>query len=305
MLLAGTAMTQEVVITDFPIGVGGSVGEEFFEPYHAQLKAVADTVKANPLGRLVITGSADGWQYRQNNDAQNPALALGRAHAVRNLLVSKYGIDSTRIMIRSEDAPGKGPQYRYASVLVVWDMSEIETRLTTIEQQPPVEKHFTEIREVPTEVEESFGLQLGGGLTSSPFGVVPILTGALVFQRTLYIEGVLGATPWTNSTDYGTDDLKTRARFVAGNIIWFPWKDKPVGFVAGWAHSEDLSKEHHQYTEASEGPTLGVRVLIINHISLTGLYNPSSRHIAGNEFSETKHEFLLQATGHFGLGGAR
>ena len=82
VLLTGVAAPQEVVIKDFPLGVAGSIGQDIFKPHHDDLKAIADTLNKYPLLRALITGGADGFRYRQANVAKNPALALGRAHAL-------------------------------------------------------------------------------------------------------------------------------------------------------------------------------------------------------------------------------
>jgi hypothetical protein len=86
--LTGPVLSQEVVITDFPLGVGGSVDPDVFKPYYAQLKAISDTLRMYPLARAIVAGGADGEEYRENNDAKNPGLALGRAYILRNLLIS-------------------------------------------------------------------------------------------------------------------------------------------------------------------------------------------------------------------------
>ena len=39
VLLTGVAVSQEVVIKDFPIGVAGSIGQDIFKPHHDDLKA--------------------------------------------------------------------------------------------------------------------------------------------------------------------------------------------------------------------------------------------------------------------------
>ena len=112
--LAGN--TQEVVVSGFPVGTAGSIDDSFFEPYFTQLQMVADTLKQYPLLHAIVMGSADGETYRANNDAQNPGLALGRAHALRAILISKFGVDSTQLVVQTEEAAAKGAEYRYASV---------------------------------------------------------------------------------------------------------------------------------------------------------------------------------------------
>jgi len=147
-LLPGVTWSQEVVVSGFPIGVGGSVSRDFFRPYYPELQAMADTLRKYPLVRAVITGGADGEHYRQNHDAKNPALALGRAHALRNLLIYEFNV------IRSEDVKTKGARYRYASVHIAREVSDLDARLDTVENRPPVEKHIIEVKEISRYVPE-------------------------------------------------------------------------------------------------------------------------------------------------------
>ncbi|HQL25259.1 MAG TPA: hypothetical protein PKY95_12640, partial [candidate division Zixibacteria bacterium] len=72
LVLGATAGAQEVVIPGFPEAVGGSIGEEFFQPYYADLQALADTLAQYPLMLAVVTGGADGLEYREHHDAKNP-----------------------------------------------------------------------------------------------------------------------------------------------------------------------------------------------------------------------------------------
>ncbi len=229
ILFTGAVSSQEVVIPDFPIGVAGSVSQDIFKPYYADLKAIADSLGKYPLAVAVVTGGADGERYRANNDAQNPALALGRAHALRDLLMREFSIDSSRIYIRTEDVRAKGPQYRYASVQVVRVLADVDERVNTLKQhvdtlllRPAVEKHFTEIREVPTPPKENLGVQFGVGLSSSPFGAIPVASSAFTYKRIVFVEGIVGHTFWNNTFEFEGVDLDTKRRMLGGYAIVFP-----------------------------------------------------------------------------------
>ena len=100
LILATVAQSQEVVVTGFPLGQGSNVEADFFEPYRSQLQNIADTLSKYPLAQAIVTGGADGQKYRRNDDAQNPSLALGRAHALRNLLVEKFDVDAGSLLVK-------------------------------------------------------------------------------------------------------------------------------------------------------------------------------------------------------------
>jgi hypothetical protein len=306
IMLTGTAISQEVVIDSFPLGVGGSVGKEFFKPYYPKLQTIADILHEHPLTHAVVTGGADGERYRENNDAKNPGLALGRAHALGNLLVEDFGVDSAQIIIRSEDVEIVGPEYRYASVRVAWELAELEARIDTLEQRPPIEKHFTEIREVAVIPPEKFGVQLGAGFSSSPFGGVPIVTGAAIWNRTVYVEALVGYTLWNTSYQFSAVDLDTRRRMAGADVVYFPIKDIPLGILGGWIRVEQISQQYYKYVRMSEGPLFGLRGVPFDFLSITAAYNPSKHRTAGIAESESDNDqFMIWFTLNTLFGGGK
>ena len=172
------AVSQEVVITDFPLGVGGSVDSGFFESYYSQLEILADTLEKYPLAIAVVTGGADGVRFKENHDSQNPGLAVGRAHILRNILVDKFNVNPDRIVIQSSDVAEKGGPQRYAGVRIVRDMESLNARVDTLSQSILDEK-WQAIR---------VGLRFGLGFSSSPFGGIPVLTGAVTWRRIVFAE---------------------------------------------------------------------------------------------------------------------
>jgi hypothetical protein len=310
VLSAGPALAQEVVITDFPLGVGGSIDPDLFKPYYAQLKAISDTLRMYPLARAIVTGGADGEQYRETQDAHNPGLALGRAHILRNLLISEFKVDSTQIIIQSTDGKTKGPQYRYAGVRVDRDMSDLEARLDkrldSLENRPPDVQHFTEVKEITKNLAEHMGLQLSIGASSSPFGGIPIVGGAVTWKRIVYVEGIWGHTFWNGSFQYNGYNLNTKSRLAGGNLIVYPYKRLPVGIVGGWIRIEEIYLDSYEYVKMSEGPMLGLRASPLSFLSITGTYNPSRHRIAGEYKSRAKNgQFLVSITAHKTFGGEK
>ena len=323
MLLAGATAAQEIVIEDFPLGVAGSIDTKIFEPYLDQFQAIADTLKLDPTIRAVVTGGADGQKYRTSHDAKNPSLALGRAHTLRSLLIDDYGVDSIQIEIRTKEYKEIGPQYRFVGIRIekfkpkknpYYDdkIAGLLARIDSLEARPPIEKHFTEVKEVPpVEDEESdLGIEFGLGVTSSPFGGLPIITTAFTYKRVIYVEGIVGHTWWGNDYQWVNQDevvnLKTRRRQIGGHAIIYPWEDVPLGFVGGWLRVEEIAQEYYEYSKLSEGPVVGVRFQPLKHIAVTAGYNPSKHRDANDETSTSENDqFLIYLTGHWGIGGAR
>ncbi|UCG62268.1 MAG: hypothetical protein JSV52_03015 [Candidatus Zixiibacteriota bacterium] len=312
-LLTGVAAPQEVVIKDFPIGVAGSIGQDIFKPHRDELKAIADTLSKYPLVRAVITGGADGFRYRQSNDAKNPALALGRAHALLNYMIRELKVDSSQIIIRTEDVAARGPEHRYAGIRIVRDLSDIDedvaglkSRLSDLEQRPAVEKHFTEVKEIPNILKENLGLQVSAGLSTSPFGGMPVLAGALTWKRMIFLEGIVGHTFWNGEFVFTGVDLETKRRMIGGHVVYYPREDIPVGVVGGWLRVEEMAQDYYEYVRLSEGPVFGLRASPLEFISVTGAYNPSRHREAGRaKASAENDQFLLYVTVHIGFGGAR
>jgi len=300
------AQPQEVVITGFPLGVGGSVDPDFFKPYYPQLHVLTDTLDKYPLAIAVVTGGADGSRFYQNNDSQNPGLAIGRANTLRNLLINRFDVDSNQIVIQSSDVKAKGSPYRYASVRIDWKIANLEARLDTIAKRPPVEKHFTEIKENFSEQSENMGLQLGAGFSSSPFGGIPIITGAITWKRFVFVEGIVGHTFWDNSFRFEGADLDTRRRMAGGLVSIYPLSKIPVGLVGGWIRIEEISQRYNEYVKMSEGPVIGLRVTPVDFLSITAVQNTSKHNIIGDIKSRLKNkQFLLFATVHIVFGGRK
>lgn len=306
LIFASVASSQEVIITDFPLGVGSDANKELFAPYLKDLQMITDSLQKYPLARAVVTGGADGEKYKKDNDAKNPSLALGRAHVLRNFLINEFNIDSSRIYIQSEDTKEKGSSHRFASVRIINILTTLDERLQALENQPPVEKHFTEVKEITSEYIESLGLQFGVGLSTSPFGGIPIATGAVSWKSVLYAEGFAGHSFWNSSFRFEGVNLDTRRRLIGGQVIYYPDENVPVGIVGGWIRIEEISQEYYKYAKLSEGPLFGLRVSPYNFLLITGAYNPAKQLIAGDSKSESKNDqFLLTMTINFAFGGEK
>ena len=304
--IVGNVWSQEVVVSGFPVGVGGSVESEFFQPYFPQLQVNADTLSANPSARAIVTGGADGTEYRQNHDAKNPGLALGRAHLLRNLLVNQFGVDSSRMVIQSQDSKTPGDAFRFASVRIVLEPPDLSGRVEALENRPPVEKHFTEIREVPGGFVENLGLQVSAGLASSPFGAMPVVAGAITWKQIVFVEAFLGHTVWDGTYRFMAVDLETRRRLAGFLAAYYPKQDLPVGVIAGWVRVEEISQRYYDFVRMSEGPMFGLRATPLDYLSVTAAYNPSKHRVAGETLSQSKNnQFLISIMVHKTFGGGK
>ncbi len=308
MLMMSIGFTQEVIIDGFPKGIGESVDQEFFKKYLPQLKAISDSLHKYPQVNVIITGSADGEQYRMDHDAKNPGLALGRAHTLRDLLVNQFNVDRSQIIINSEEHKSIGDQYRYASVRMAWqwEIVSMKARLDTLESRAPVEKHFTEVKEVTQVFSEDYGIQLSAGVSTSPFGGIPVVATAVTWKKILFFEIMGGHTIWNSSYTFENSKLDSRKRMLGGSLIVFPFENHRVGFVGGWIRVEQIAQEYYDYVRLSEGPVFGVKVPIKDYIAITGLYNPSKHRVAGNDLSISKNgQFMLNLTIYKIFGGTK
>lgn len=309
--LAAVAGAQEVVISGFPLGVGSSIDPGFWEPHTSALTEVADALKQHPEARAVIVGRADGTRYRDGNDAKNPGLSLGRAHALRNVLVDRFGVDSTRLFIQTSDVAIPGADYRSVSVRV--EMAEEPPVVLASAPPPaPVVVQSEPVAQPVNQYNESnyfydrMSLRLGVGASTSPFGGLPIVTGSVIWDRKLALNVVLGHTFWNDSYSFQGQSLETWNRMVGLGITYYPWQNKPVGFVGGWVRVEEIAQSYYEYVRLSEGPALGVSVAPWKHVAITGLYNPSRQRVEGTDFSAGKHgQFLLGISLFTDFGGGR
>lgn len=311
LLFAVSAYGQELTIPNFPNGVGRSIGEAFFEPYSPQLEKIADTLSVDTTAVAYVTGTADGIKYPRYNDAMNPGLALGRAQALADLMTFRFGVDSAQLVIQARTVEAEGPAYRSVSIRVQRDMRS-ETRI--VERTQPVPAPVPEttiIKEQPVYIVDSvrvtspdnFRLHLGAGFSTSPFGGIPFVSGAVSWNRQIYIEGIFGHTFWNSDFELNDMTLDTKDRLIAGLAVYYPFEDIPVGAVAGWVRIEEISGDYHEYTRLSEGLMVGVRALPVEFASLTALYNPSKHKDASVDISSAKNgQILLQLAVHLRLG---
>ena len=267
-----------------------------------------DTLAIHPNALAVVTGSADGNRYSSQNDAKNPSLALGRAHALRDVLVYKFGADSSQVVIQTKEVNVKGGQFRFARVRLVMEQVKMAERIQAVESKPPIEKHFTEIREVATPPIESMGLKFAAGLSTSPFGFMPIVSGAVTWKQKFFIEAEFGHSLWNRSYTLETVPLDTKRRMAAGYFIAFPFDSGPVpiGFLGGWVRTEEVSQSFHKYVRLAEGPLVGVRVVPVEHLAITGAYHPVKERVADQDRADVNNgQFSLSVTAQIVFGGKR
>lgn len=309
-VLATAAGAQEVVIGGFPLGVGSSVEPEFWEPHYNALADVADALKGNKDARAVIVGRADGTRYRDGNDAKNPGLSLGRAHALRNVLVSHFGVDSSQLLIQTSDVAVSGGDYRSVSVRVEMPpppmVAEVPPPVVVQESVPPPAPAPVNNYNETNVYDDAMTLRLGIGASSSPFGGLPVVTGAVIWRQKLALNVVLGHTFWNDSYSFQGQNLETWQRMVGGGVTWYPWQNKPVGLVGGWVRVEEIAQSYYEYVRLSEGPVLGLTVTPIKHLALSGLYNPSRQRVEGTDLSSGKNgQFLLGVSFFTDFGGGQ
>ncbi|XOU94152.1 MAG: hypothetical protein ACNFW9_04880 [Candidatus Kerfeldbacteria bacterium] len=296
--------SQEVVIAGYPKGVAGSVSNDFFEPVYSQLQEVADVLNQNPTADGIITGVADGYKYHKNNDTKNPGLALGRAHVLKQLMIEKFCVDSTQLIIQSTDVKVKGDEYRYSSIRVRRELPLPMPKADTVYLVPQIQ-----VKEIHHNYyNDEFGLKLGLGVTSTPSGIIPFVSGAVVYKKWLYIEGLFGHTFWSDSRDVAGKSHDTWSRFTGGQLVIFPFEKKTVGFSAGWIRLEEISQHHYKYALMSEGLTMGIRFQFFENFELEGKYFPNKQRLAEMDRDyavSKKNQWLISVSYNLFFGGEK
>lgn len=309
VILTGLSPAQTVTVPDFPLGIGSNVSGGFLKPYDAKLQMIVDTLTKYPRAIGIVSGGADGEQFRKQNDAKNPALALGRAHLLRNYIIETFRVNPNRLFIQSNDVKLIGSEHRYAAIRIQRATTDLdlETRIDALEKREPIERHFTQVKEITSvPAEESLGLVFGLGLTSSPFGGIPVVSTGFAWKKTIYVEGIVGHTFWNSSFRHKGVDLDTKRRLVGGQIVYYPYDDKPIGIVAGWMRIEEISQDFYEYVQLSDGPTLGLKASLFDVVTVSGLYNPSKTREAGSDLSKSKNgQFLFSIGASFEFGGEK
>lgn len=293
------AVAEEIVIRGFPLGVGENLDDQFLAPYYSQLAALAESLRIDPLAELVVRGSRDDSRYRNDHDAKNAGLSVGRADLVEKYLVQNFGADSNRISIETQLEKGHGDRYRYVSIRLVRRFGSLLARIDTLErqinslgQQPLAE------RPQPARKPEvnDFVIEMTAGISTTPFGAVPTGTGAFVYRRWLYIQGILGHTWWDSRSNFSGRRLYTWHRLAGGMIIAYPSFSRPVGLAAGWLRHEDISQSYYRYVRMTEGPIFGARVSPFKRILVGLYYNPMKRVIGTDRAKISANQFLVSVS---------
>lgn len=317
LILPMALSAQEVTVSGFPVGVARSIDKDFFHPYYNDLKAIADTLKKFPTAKAIITGGADGSTFQKDDNAKNPGLALGRAHVLYNYLMTEFNVDPGQIVISSKEVVIKGPMGRFAKIRVVKDsgvlddlqkqmasLQDLSDRVDALEKRPPVEEHYTEVKEVPNTFSDYLGIQISAGGMTSPFGGLPTIGAAVTYKRNIYLEFNVGYTLWNNRFTLGNLKLDTKRRLIGGQIIYYPKEDFALGVLAGWTRFEEISNQYYEYVKLSEGPVLGLRYSPVDYLAVTAAYNPSKHRIIPDKTSQTKNgQFLFSISVYNIFGG--
>ncbi len=302
MFSATDGWSQQVIIAGYPKGVAGSVSGDFFKPVYNQLQEVADVLNQNPTADGIIMGGADGNQYRTNHDAKNPGLALGRAHVLRRLMIDFFDVDSTQLIIESDDGKVKGGEYRYSSIRIRRELPLPTPKADTVYLVPQIKEIYHNY------YNDEFGLKIGVGITGTPSGIIPSVSGAVVYKDWLYVEGLFGHTFWSDSRDVAGISYSTWSRFIGGQLVVFPFDKKTIGFSTGWIRLEEISQHYYKYLLMSEGITLGMRLRITKNLELEGKYFPNKQRLAEMERDyavSKKNQWLLSISYNLSFGGEK
>ncbi len=233
-------------------------------------------------------------------------------------MTTEFQINPIQIVINSEEVTEKSPHGRYASVRISQESIELAmlvarlralekntsfgdilTRLEALESQPPVEKHFTEVQipDTTKSFSDKFGIQVSTGISSSPFGGMPIVAGGVTWETNLFLEVTAGHTLWTTTFPFNDLKLKTQKRLLGGQLTYYPFENKNIGLLGGWLRVEEIANDYYEFVKLSEGPMFGVRVTPLQSISLTASYNPAKHKLITEELSTTKNgQFVLSLT---------
>ena len=306
LLMAASAIeAQEVIIRGFPLGAGESLDKQFFESYLPQLAALAESLNVDPLAEIVVRGSRDAVRYRADHDAKNVGLSVGRADIVEKILVQRLNADSNRISIETMKEDEEGQEFRYVSVRLVHRFSGLSARLDSLQRQLDSLRNRPPIQQLATqELVSDLVIEITAGLSTTPFGVVPTGTGAFVYKRWLYIQGIVGHTWWDSRSNFAGRRLYTWHRLAGGMITVYPRFSGPVGLSAGWLRHEDISQAYYRYVRMTEGPAIGARISPYPRVLIGVYYHPLKKVYGTDRANIRWNQFLLSMTYQL-IGGGR
>ncbi|OGC94740.1 MAG: hypothetical protein A2W25_16135 [candidate division Zixibacteria bacterium RBG_16_53_22] len=305
LVAIGAVEAQEVIIRGFPLGAGESVDRQFFKPYLPQLEALAESLNVDPLAEIVVRGSRDAVRYRAGHDAKNAGLSVGRADLVEKILVQRLNADSNRISIETMKEDEEGQEFRYVSVRVVHRFGGLSARLDSLQKQ------LDSLRNRPLGQQpgahplvSDLVIEMTAGLSTTPFGVVPTGTGAFVYKRWLYIQGIVGHTWWDSRSSFAGRRLYTWHRLAGAMITVYPRFSGPVGLSAGWLRHEDISQAYYRYVRMTEGPVLGARVSPYPRVLIGAYYHPLKK-VYGTDRANIRWNQFLVSLSYQLIGGGK
>lgn len=241
------------------------------------IQALVDEWKTNPDLILVLKGYADGNTYLKDNDAMNPAIALGRC-AVAFKLVQSMGADElSRIRCFIEEFSEKGEKHRGFDVSLepsTWVnliyLDEINTRilkLTTF-----ADSRYAALLDKINNT-TIYIIKVGGGFTFYPdYAFVPFLHSSigsntskwsveLDVAHSIFNRKALMEEPFT--VDPEVKEYNTFSRFAAACLSYqllhnAPFKNMTLSLKAGWHWAEQSTDNYKGYYKRHDGPNFGI-----------------------------------------------
>jgi len=290
-MLPKYAAAQEFIVRDYPPDSGFSIGASFYEKHHDMFWQVADLLRKDSTLDAYVFGRADGLEYVQNHDAKNAGIASSRAISVRNILISNFGCDSTRVFTQADVSEKKGGEYRSVKIVLLRKASfgppEKPKRDTVIREEIIYER----VSDHPI-VQEYFDFfclaELGVGLTITPFGKpTPVIRGRLG-NPTISFDTEFGFSPATNEWRINESRYDANFRLVSGHVSIALSQKHPIDLVLGWDRNEERSPDFGRYLRKREGPVTGLGYTYHERLNVRAYWSPYEEDVYGKRFV-TRH----------------
>lgn len=284
---SGVYMTVE--ITDFPLGIGNSVTQEFIDQHDETFKWIADTMSQDPNLCIILIPYADATRYSKYHDPLNAATALSRAHLIKRILVERYGVDELRIFFAdSRESSKKGPKERKVviSFFSIRDYAK-KSDLRDFATKKDLDKYakLSDLDELDKDIynsimdlEDSLAsinkrisllskLRLGIGVGFSSAEKVDWITrfnasidyGKIVYVIFNYDHSIFTREQWLpRQQGFGYEEIATWNRQFELLVAVFPTSKFPVGLFVGGGQYENLVQKDDTYTWRSRAVPFGL-----------------------------------------------
>lgn len=288
-----TAGTDDSLKITFGRDEGRDAFERIIREQGSSIAALVERQLADSLSWITVISNSDGVRYQANHRKRNTLMTEERSVTGATLL-DYYCADLTRINVvplNHEADTGNADRY----IIFIFSRSHPRTSpragliaLNGARLEPPrFDATCHPPAKPPMDLSDTCcqGTQLWLGIGASYTPHERLVPHAQVLWGTeaVRIIGEVGYSFYKNERVFADEELDVTYRYVFVGIAWRAIRYSQFDLLAAWQRSEVYSTHYGHYARKLEGPAVGIRLLLNEHLTLTGLWTPSEEQLRGRD----------------------